>query len=484
MASVNLQHDDIGSINAINDDIDQDTDALEETLIRPEEDDRDIVACLPPKDRYWGVYAIFYFLGITTLLPWNFFINADQYWMYKFRNVNETANDTGIEATWDAVGDDHYHSPHGKTHFQASFTSYLAIASNIPSTLCFLVNTYISRFISSNTKIIVSLAITFVVFLASTVLVQVNTDAWQQEFFIVTMVSVVLMNSFCSFFQCGLLGIVGKFPSEYTTATMSGQALGGIFAACANILSIFLGADQVRSALIYFVLGSGSLLFSLCVAVILPKTIFYKFYVGDRTHQAYRWIENYPPEARLRPPEVKRVKSWMFIFKKVWSQAFAAMMTFVVTLAGFPALVVLVVSEEVPSIWNDKYYHPVVSFLVFACGDYLGRIFSGSLKLPEKNSHWTLIIAVLRIGLIPMIMMSNLQPRHYLPVVFNSDIEFAIISFFFGFSNGYLANIVFINAPQLVSREDQEDANGVVTTFLGLGLSIGVTLSYFLLKLV
>lgn len=30
---------------------------------------------------------------------------------------------------------------------------------------------------------------------------------------------------------------------------------------------------------------------------------------------------------------------------------------------------------------TDKYYHPVVSFLVFACGDYLGRIFSGSLKL-------------------------------------------------------------------------------------------------------
>lgn len=54
----------------------------------------------------------------------------------------------------------------------------------------------------------------------------------------------------------------------------------------------------------------------------------------------------------------------------------------------------------------------------------------------------------MRIGIIPMIMMCDLQPRHYLPVIFNSDIEFAIISFFFGFSNGYLANIVFINAPQ------------------------------------
>ncbi len=51
MASVNLQQDDLGSINAINEDIDQDTDGLEETLIRPGDDDRDIIACLPPRDR-------------------------------------------------------------------------------------------------------------------------------------------------------------------------------------------------------------------------------------------------------------------------------------------------------------------------------------------------------------------------------------------------------------------------------------------------
>lgn len=65
--------------------------------------------------------------------------------MYKFRNVNESTNDTGLEDVWDAVGDDHYHTPHGKTHFQASFTSYLAIASNIPSTICFLLNGLVSR---------------------------------------------------------------------------------------------------------------------------------------------------------------------------------------------------------------------------------------------------------------------------------------------------------------------------------------------------
>lgn len=30
-----------------------------------------------PKDRYYIAYFIFYLLGMVTLLPWNFFITAD-----------------------------------------------------------------------------------------------------------------------------------------------------------------------------------------------------------------------------------------------------------------------------------------------------------------------------------------------------------------------------------------------------------------------
>ncbi|XP_021967953.1 equilibrative nucleoside transporter 3 [Folsomia candida] len=472
-----------GSVNRSYDEGDED-----ETLLEREVDGNEtLVACLAPKDRWWGVYAIFYFLGITTLLPWNFFINADKYWMYKFRDVNATRNGTDVfSPDWDsseAIVQLDLHPLHGKTPFQASFTSYLAIASNVPSTICFLLNAVISRWISANMRMVVSLIITLVIFIASTVLVQINTDSWQQGFFATTMISVIFMNSFCAFFQCGLLQVVGRFPPEYTTAVMSGQALGGIFAASANLLSIFFAADQVKSAFIYFLLGSASLFFSVCASVYLPRTLFFKFYTGGKSHQPYRFIENYPPQARIRPNETRKAKGMWIVFKKVWIQAISAMMVFVVTLAAFPTLMVLVVSEEVPSVWNEKYYVALVSFLVFSCGDYIGRILSGALQLPEKSSSWTLIFSILRIGFLPMIMMCQLHPRTLLPVIFKSDIEFGIISFLFGFSNGYLANVVFINAPQLVSREDQEEANGVVTTALGIGLSVGVSLSYFLLKL-
>ena len=43
-----------------------------------------------PEDRKSFVYAVFYWLGIGTLLPWNFFISVPAYWDHKWRPVNET----------------------------------------------------------------------------------------------------------------------------------------------------------------------------------------------------------------------------------------------------------------------------------------------------------------------------------------------------------------------------------------------------------
>ena len=42
------------------------------------------------KDRFSLVYAIFFYLSVGMLLPWNFFINVNGYWMYKFRTLNAT----------------------------------------------------------------------------------------------------------------------------------------------------------------------------------------------------------------------------------------------------------------------------------------------------------------------------------------------------------------------------------------------------------
>lgn len=44
-----------------------------------------------PKDSFHGAYVIFFSLGIGGLLPWNFFITAKEYWVFKFRNCSDPA---------------------------------------------------------------------------------------------------------------------------------------------------------------------------------------------------------------------------------------------------------------------------------------------------------------------------------------------------------------------------------------------------------
>lgn len=45
-----------------------------------------------PHDSYCLVYSIFFMLGIGSLLPWNFFITAKDYWLYKLNNRSSQAS--------------------------------------------------------------------------------------------------------------------------------------------------------------------------------------------------------------------------------------------------------------------------------------------------------------------------------------------------------------------------------------------------------
>lgn len=44
-----------------------------------------------PKDRFSGTYIIFFGLGIGGLLPWNFFVTAQEYWIFKLSNCSSPA---------------------------------------------------------------------------------------------------------------------------------------------------------------------------------------------------------------------------------------------------------------------------------------------------------------------------------------------------------------------------------------------------------
>ena len=77
----------------------------------------------PLKDKWNLVYLTAFYVGISSLFPWNILISVPGYWDYKLRNV--TANST----------DDANHL----TDLQKIYYSYLAIASHIPNSLSLII---------------------------------------------------------------------------------------------------------------------------------------------------------------------------------------------------------------------------------------------------------------------------------------------------------------------------------------------------------
>lgn len=79
------------------------------------------------------------------------------------------------------------------------------------------------------------------------------------------------------------IGISGQFPSEYMTAVVSGQALGGVFTAIIEIITITFASDPRASALIFFAIGNILLVMSLVAYILMAQTNFFKYYTTDRS---------------------------------------------------------------------------------------------------------------------------------------------------------------------------------------------------------
>ena len=170
-----------------------------------------------PKDPYNFVLGLMYYLAIGTLLPWNFFINVNGYWMYKFRTVGNSSTSTPSAAESSTLFGGI------KNSLQIEFTSDLAIAAMIPNVTFLVLNGLFGHRFRTTPRLIWSLALVVLLFTATLVLVKVDTDHWQDSFLVLTLAIVVLINIFTALFQGGLIGLAGAFPSRYMNAVMSGQ---------------------------------------------------------------------------------------------------------------------------------------------------------------------------------------------------------------------------------------------------------------------
>ncbi|XP_061584491.1 equilibrative nucleoside transporter 2-like [Cololabis saira] len=463
----------------------------------------------PPSDRGSAVAVIVFVLGLGTLLPWNFFITASQYFNERLGNggANATANATASGGA-------------GKSY---NYDSWMALLSQLPLLLFTLLNSFLYQWVQERFRVSFSLVSIFVLFALTAALVQVPMTP--DTFFSVTMATIWFINMFSAVLQGSLFGLLGRFPPRYSTLFMSGQGLAGIFAAAAMLVSILTEPDSTSAALGYFITPCSATLVTLLCYLLLPHLDFARFHL-NRHDETEKEKEPLGSAGRYQEPlgtarnwsgtglvaEEKRAldgtgkdleaagtaggseenqdqdqdqtrSSVADVFKKIWVMSLSVTCVFAVTLSVFPVITVRVRTVYTDNAAWDRVFTCVCCFLVFNVMDLAGRGAPSLVQWPPKQSRLFPAAVASRLVFVPLLMTCNVEGSRT-AVLFRHDAAFVLIMAAFAFSNGYLASLCMAYAPQLVRCRDAETAGSLMTFFLVLGLAVGASFSFLLGTLV
>ena len=140
------------------------------------------------------------------------------YWDYKFRNINHLShlnqNITNCQTVHSSLGinnNDIDQKP--LTPLQIQWNSYLSIASTIPQVIVLMLNAIFGHKISTNLKILTSLIGIVLLFFLTDIMTQINTDNYQNGFLILTLTTAVFISCFIALLQV--------FKSKLTTNVRS-----------------------------------------------------------------------------------------------------------------------------------------------------------------------------------------------------------------------------------------------------------------------
>ncbi|XP_036402849.1 equilibrative nucleoside transporter 3 [Megalops cyprinoides] len=424
-----------------------------------------------PEDTYCMVYFIFFILGIGSLLPWNFFITAKHYWLFKLSNSSDPR---GKEVPRSDLSD--------------YFESYLAIASTVPSVLCLVLNYLLVNRLSPSVRILTSLFMILAVFAVTTVLVKVDVSGCRTQFFAGTLASVALVSGASNLFSGSIFGISGHFPMRISQALISGQAMGGTLSAVAAVVDLAAASDVTNSALTYFLTADFFILLCIIMYLLLPKLAYSRHYMLAATCSSSGVLSEGPSPCREAEGHGRSggasgavtIPPLKPILRKTWVLGLCVFYVFFISIIIFPAVSsgIESVQKDSGSPWTTTYFVPLTSFFLYNAADFCGRQATAWLHIPGPTSRALPALVLSRTVLVPLFMFCNYQPRDHLhTVLFHHDLFPVVFVSLLGLTNGYLGTLPMIYGPKVVPRELAEPTGVIMSFFLTLGLAAGSAFS-------
>lgn len=451
----------------------------------------DVNPQVEPADKFNVVYFIMLIQGVGTLLPWNMFITAHAYFQEKLKANKDLKH---------------------------SFENYFSVAAMVPNVVMFLINTLFKHKVPLQVRMITSVCIMTLCFILTTVLVVIDTSKWTTDFFYITIGTIILINMSSAIYQGGLFGVCGMMPPRYTGAVMTGQGVGGTFAALASIFSLLGGKDAVSSGFGYFMSAAVVLTLCLFTYIMLNKLKFARHYIASQSRRTEIMSSNNGSEqierlanwqipaskqsgniqhstlsldneallsVKYHPKEAEAFKNerppFLLIFRQIFKLASSVAFVFFVTLAAFPSLTSRIqsVHKGDGSEWTETYFVPVTCFLLFNIGDFCGRLAASFTQWPGKDGYLLPVLCFLRVVFLPLFAFCNALPRKNQDLLyFDKDYYPIIFMVLFAISNGYLGSLCMMYGPSMVEPKHAETAGTMMAFMLIIGLGVGAGFSF------
>ncbi|KAK6105101.1 Nucleoside transporter family protein [Brugia pahangi] len=436
------------------------------------------------------VFAAFMFISATSVLPWNLFINAHEYYHYKLRNVTENAtlsdekDDTELQRSyegWVTLTGGVSCAFGSGINFLKAFADFPS--KNFPYTYFILGHSL--RIRAGHTVVLLSLVPTVL-------LTYINTDAFQSAFFCISMVLASLA-SFGSIglIACGLLGFSAKFPSENVQAVMIGQSVAGILSSLLSIVCQSLAANALVNGRLFFVIAFVWTILSVFLYELLVRSKETELLLideGSRIDQSsdQRLLDNVDNtfEADESPLHLRSTETHSLwsdaeqVWKKTKVEWWAGFIIFFGTMTAFPAVSSLVQTSAKNLVWKN-YFSSLACFLLFNCGDAFGRLVVNFCRLREKA---LIMLSFLRLLAIPVLFFCNINPRYHSVTLFRSDEVFISTMLLFSISNGFLFTTATINATSKVHAELRELAGSMFGFMAVISTLCGSLIGLLLVK--
>lgn len=457
-----------------------------------------------PVDKYRLVFIILLIHGIGTLMPWNMFINAEDY----FRNYK--LQPAGNQTISRDRNDDEL------VDMRKNFLSVLSLAAQLPNALFNGLNLIVNLG-SGNLKLRVNLTLIVeaMIFLLTIILAVVNSFQWPGVFYYITMISVVVLNMASGIYQNCVFGIGAKFPGKYTNAILIGSNLSGTFTSIVNLLSIWLAPEPQTAAMYYFITAlfvivtclvsynllhlnpffrhydqadSGNSAPELCQLDIATTTVNDKHDDGNVNHDIPETLRKTVDAMVPRPSGQSKAydqdnsftgelnKKWQ-VFKKCWPQCMNVFFTFYFTLALFPSVMASI--KQTGTTFDPKYFTAVCCFLAFNLFALVGNLISGWTTWPGKDRVWILVAA--RVLFVPFFLFCNFnKASRKWPVLIENDIIYTLGNVLMALTSGYLSSLCMMFASSGLSQDEAPKAGMLAAFFLVFGIFMGINSSFIL----